>query len=517
MGVLGGIAYAALVLLRPLDRENGDLLSHTVQLRTIRDGVVERGTLESQSTINGFCELPGWEHKIIFIVPEGSQVEKGDVVVRIDSSKIDEQIKKQKSTVNENRGQLAQAEEELEVQKNKNESDIAAAELDLALTKLDLSKYSEGDYIAELADYERSILEGEAELEKIRDELENMRILVKKGFRAPEQLRELELRERSAKFRVDRDKQKMEVLKQYDHKRKITEFEAKAKEADRKLIRTNKTAEAEVRKLESKIQQAKSALELEENNLKELEALLEKSEIKAPQPGTVAYANKPWYDDSERIREGATVRQRQDIFYLPDMSRMQVAVNVHESVVNKVKKDQKVSVRIDAFPEMVFDGTVERVAQLANSGWNASTKNYRVIVTIDSIPEGILLKPGMTAETEILVGTYENIIAVPVNTLTEHFQQTYAYLINGKGVERQRVKTGRSTTSFVEVTEGIDIGDKLALDAYQRGLADFGEAERQAEETKKSEAAVGEAASGGAAVGEGSPPANAAPPAGPAG
>ena len=487
VAVVGGLGFGVKVLFFSSSLNGENLLTHTVAQRTIRDVVVERGTLESQSTVNGACEMPGWEHKIIFIVPEGTTVAKDDVVVRFDSSKIDEQIQKQEIEVNEASGNLEQAKEELEVQKNKNESDEAAAELALDLAKLDLKKYRDGQYKSDWDDLNRSILEGQAELEKIQDELENTKALVKKGIKTPVQLREVELRKQSAEFRVQRDKQNLEVLEKFTNVREMKKFTADAKETERKLARAKTTAEAEVRKGTSKIKQAEKKLELEKKNLKELQDMLAKSEIKAPQPGTVAYANKPWFDDNERIREGATVRQRQDIFYLPDMTRMQVAVNVHESVVNKVKKDQKVIVRIDAFPEVVFDGTVQRVGQLANSGWMASTKNYRVIVTIDEIPEGVQLKPGYTAESEILVGTYHDVIAVPVNALTEHFQQTYAYIVTNNDVERRKVKTGRSTTSFVEVVEGLDVGDQLALDVYQRGLEDFGEAERQAEETKKSE------------------------------
>ena len=93
----------------------------------------------------------------------------------------------------------------------------------------------------------------------------------------------------------------------------------------------------------------------------------------------------------------------------------------------------------------------------------------------------------MTAECEVLVGTYEDIIAVPVNAVTEHFQQSYAYKVNGGNIERQKVTVGRTTTSFVELTEGVQEGDRLALDAYQRGLDDFGEAEKDARELQKQE------------------------------
>jgi hypothetical protein len=112
----------------------------------------------------------------------------------------------------------------------------------------------------------------------------------------------------------------------------------------------------------------------------------------------------------------------------------------------------------------------------------------------------------MTAEVDILIGTYSDVIAIPIGAITEHFQRTWVYVMQGEQGERRAVTTGRMTHSFVEVTEGLQAGEVVALDAYQRGLADFAESERDgpgdeadAEAgTTESEAATGSTASSGA-------------------
>lgn len=60
---------------------------------------------------------------------------------------------------------------------------------------IDLKKYEKGDFVADKADLERAIKEAEAALEKVRYEKSNIQILVKKGYRTPQQLREIQLRE----------------------------------------------------------------------------------------------------------------------------------------------------------------------------------------------------------------------------------------------------------------------------------------------------------------------------------
>jgi len=467
-----------------------DAITFTVAKRDLRDIVVERGALESQSTKNGICQLPGYESRIIEIVPEGTLVKKGQVVVKFDSSKIENQIRQQKISVNSAKGALEQAKQQLNVAKNQNESNVKEAELQLKLAKLDLAKYRDGDYKTEVSELERSISEGQAELEKANDNLANFKTLVKKGFRSPEQLREIQFRVDVAKFRLDRDEQKLVVLKDFEQPRKITEYEFNAEETERKLERAKTTAIAEEKKAQAKVEESRNNLQMRKSELTETEGRLVHCEIMAPQSGTLAYANQPWFGAGERIREGATVRQNQQVFQLPDMSRMQVKVNVHESTINKIKKGQKASIRIDAYPDRTFEGTVEKIAQLASSSWYSETKNYEAVVKIDSFPDDVDLKPGMTAEVEIEAGMYLDVLAIPVNAVTEHFNQSYVYVRNGNKFIRQQVKIGRSTNSFVEITEGLADSDVVAMDAYYRGMQEFGDAERSAEELKKDDPAT---------------------------
>jgi len=50
-----------------------------------------------------------------------------------------------------------------------------------------------------------------------------------------------------------------------------------------------------------------------------------------------------YYGGEERIREGASVRERQAIITIPDLTRMSVNVKIHESYIKKVKKAKKLA------------------------------------------------------------------------------------------------------------------------------------------------------------------------------
>jgi hypothetical protein len=68
--------------------------------------------------------------------------------------------------------------------------------------------------------------------------------------------------------------------------------------------------------------------------------------------------------------------------------------------------------------------------------------------------------------------------------------------MTGGKAERRVVETGRMTHSFFEVTEGLEEGEVVALDAYQRGLADFADRERDMSSDSPQAAAPGGAPPG---------------------
>ena len=186
-------------------------LTWTIALSDLRITVTERGTLESQKTVNGVCEIEGYDNKIIFIVEEGSTVKEGDVVVRFDSAQIDKEITEERLEMTKAGGEVETKRQELEVAKNTGESEIATAELELTLAKLDLEKYEKGDYLVTLSDLQGKIALAQVDLEKAESTLKNTRDLLKKGFREPEQVRVAEQEVARAKFYLTRDEETLKV------------------------------------------------------------------------------------------------------------------------------------------------------------------------------------------------------------------------------------------------------------------------------------------------------------------
>ena len=196
---------------------NKDVYTAVAVTMTLRDKVIEGGELESQSTITANCEIDSWDNKLIFLAPEGSIVEKGQVVARFDRSEADESVARQEAEVNEEQTDVDNAEQELKVQKSENEKSILAAEKAEETAKLDLEKYLKGDYVVQLSDLKGAISESSTAVEKARRDLEVAKALVKGGFTDYGSLREAEQVVKSAQLRYQRDVQKLDTLEKYEH------------------------------------------------------------------------------------------------------------------------------------------------------------------------------------------------------------------------------------------------------------------------------------------------------------
>jgi HlyD family secretion protein len=457
--------------------ESSDVPTAPVRLMNLRDRVVEQGDLESQSTVTGICEIDDHENKIIFLAPEGAQVKKGQVVCKFDTSEFDNDITERETRVNEATTEVENAEQEVIVQKDSNASAIREAKQTMEIAKLDLDKYIYGEYEVKKSDLKGAISEAKVNFNNAKRQLVNMRVLVKRGFRDYQQQRSKEQEVESTKLRLQRDEQKLLTLEKFEHVKSLAEFTGKHEESIHKYAVAQSTAKAKIGKAEDQLKNSKYGLRIQERRLKQLKEGLAKHVMTAPQDGTLAYASDNWRGNGEKLHEGSMIYRNQPVFVLPDMTKMQVKVGIHESLVSKVKPNQKATIRVEAFSSFALPGTVKSVSPLsASTRWEASN-NYQVIVTIDKFPEGIKLKPGMTAEVEILVGEYPNVLAVPIQSVASFGRKKFVFVETGREYVPREVEIGNTNISFVEITSGLKENEVVALDAYQRAITEFGDQE----------------------------------------
>ncbi len=206
-----------------------------------------------------------------------------------------------------------------------------------------------------------------------------------------------------------------------------------------------------------------TSTDLEHTRLQRLLTQLEQCTILAPQDGMVVYANEfssGRGSSTVKIEEGAMVRERQAIVRLPDLSQMQVKAIVHESKVDSLAIGMRANVNIQ---DREFQGEVVSVANQPEptSFFSSSVKAYATIVKIDDRTTG--LKPGMTAEVEILVADLKDVLCVPVQAVVEQGGGFACWVLEHGQPQRRPVVLGASNSTVIEIKDGLKEGDQVLL------------------------------------------------------
>jgi len=485
-----GIAAAVAALLDG-DGAGAILIHYTVRRGDLEISVTERGNLEAQEQTSVMCEVEDIDGDgirgvpIVWIIPNGSSVKEGDLLVELDSAGLQERLDQQVLDTEAARSLLIQAEVKHENQKTQNETRLAEAKLQVELSLLALQQFEDedgGTFQIDLQDIELQIQEAQAGKLIEETNLEGVEQLYELGYRSSGELAQARLSALKAERQLATAISRKKELVEYQYRKTKLELEGALASARRSLEQVQRDNDALLAQAKAALDAAKESFSKEDERLKRYRNQLAKCKVYAPREGMVAYATDSDYWRRQEVREGAAMRFRQTILTIPNLRRMQVSTAVHESVLDQIRPGLPVSVRVDAFPGRTYAGSIRSVAVLPDEGsWSsADTKVYRTIVTIDEEVEN--LKPGMTAVVEIHVDRLRNVLSVPVQAIVQIGKETWCYAGDGGRPERRPIELGRTNLKLVEVRNGLEEGDRVVLNPD--ALFDESEEKRKADEAE---------------------------------
>ena len=230
---------------------------------------------------------------------------------------------------------------------------------------------------------------------------------------------------------------------------------------------TEKDLEAAERDYDNSVAQ----LALEQAQVKQAQASLNSAqtelsytEIKAPVDGIVI---------SKAVEVGQTVAasfETPELFSVAeDLTKMQIEASVVEADIAKVKEGQKVRFTVDSYSDDYFYGTVTQVRNEATTTSNVVT--YTVVIGIDNTD--MKLKPGMTANVEIITAEEKGVMLVPNQALrfyiddsdtAKRYKDRGVWIIKNGHPERVTVKIGVSDDDNTQILEStLKIGDEVIV------------------------------------------------------
>ncbi len=449
----------------------------TVKPRTFSVVLKEKGELKAANSTDITCEVEG-RSTIITLIPEGTAVKEGDLLVELASDQIEDRIRQDELKESNAITAFEAAKTELEIQRDKNASDIRKADLKIDLAGLALAKYEKGDWEQKHKDAQIAIEQANINLERRTEDFEAAKELREKNFITKTEYDEDYFDFRRAEWEVEKAEKAIEVLRKYTHVAELRQKESDLEEAVKERERVVKNADAEETKKFRAVEGKQKELELTQDQLAKFRRQKEKCRITAPAPGFVVYFSEGWRWGSEgQIKEGASVHERQTLLSLPDTSKMQVVVRVHETKTDKLRLGQRASVTVEGLPGHEFTGVVTKIAVVADSQnrWlNPDLKEYETEITLD--PTDDMLKPGVTSHVQILVETVEDKLAVPVQTIYAKSGRRYVFSEQNGDIVPHEIKLGAIGTEWAHIADGLTEGEKILLafsDEHKRLIPDL--------------------------------------------
>lgn len=278
----------------------------------------------------------------------------------------------------------------------------------------------------------------------------------------------------------------------------------------RKLISESEatSARTEVEVAQASYDSALAQIRRAEGQLKQSRDQLEKTTLYAPIDGTVSLLN------SERGERVVATGQfaGTEVMRVADLKSMEVRVNVNENDVVNVKVGDHARISIDAHPNRKFTGVVKEIAASAKTTGALSQEevtNFQVKIRVTN--PGVDLRPGMSANADIETQTVENVVAVPIQSVTvrsrdgaktieqlaeERDRQTresqgdgaasavnekqqrereradrqalqrVVFVRSGDTVKQVAVETGIGDTSHIEIKSGLQVGDEVVTGSF---------------------------------------------------
>lgn len=425
MAVLGGLCWAAVALAGSFreDKAPGGM-TYRVTRGHLLVTVDEQGVLESAENLEIKSQVRGY-NAVLWIVESGTFVEAGDELVRLDALFIQEQVDER--TKYSNWSQSA--------------ADWSATAV--ARARIAVDEYDQGRYQSELLTLQKDVAIARAAVQNAKDRVRHVRAMATSGYLSELEVEEKQFAVEQAELNLQLKQTQLEVLKNFTYKEQLQTLKG-----DLAAIEANHKANAE---------RAMADNSRRDRAVEELQYCV----IKAPRSGLVIHPNAAQWE-SAPIEEGTNVHKDQVLLLMPNLNEMQVKLGVHESAVKRVKNGQLANVTL---PTRTLQGVVTEVASVTKPAgwWTGNQVRYDAIVSLPAVAD---LRPGTSADVEIKVAEYQDVLLIPVAAIVERNDQSFCWVQSPDGARRRRIVVGDTNQIFTVVQQGLQEGDEVLLNPY---------------------------------------------------
>ncbi len=180
--------------------------------------------------------------------------------------------------------------------------------------------------------------------------------------------------------------------------------------------------------------------------------------IRSPVSGVVAERN---------VDVGDTASTGIIIASIVDTVNLYISAPVDEADIGNVSLNQVVKITMDAYLGQTFYGKVIRISPIV-IGARQETKTFEVRVSMPR--RDFVLKPGMSADVEIIVGEAKKTLVVPSQTVFDKGTEKFVYVAENGRAKKRKIKAGMFNWNFTEIKEGLKEGEIVIIPPDEPGF-----------------------------------------------
>jgi multidrug efflux pump subunit AcrA (membrane-fusion protein) len=221
-------------------------------------------------------------------------------------------------------------------------------------------------------------------------------------------------------------------------------------------------------RIDSEVKNAQLNVDTTKKQRQDLLDQLKKSVVTSPTDGIVVLASRREEGSMRPLKPGDQVGRNQQICQIPDLSHMQVTLEVEQKDIGPVRVGLPVKIRLDPFPDRAYHGRVAEVAsvakasQIEGSWWDANKNTFTTLIDIkETDPER--LRPGMNATLEIYSSSLKHVTYIPLEAMFRQNDRPVAYLQEGPRFRMIPLAVGAKNKDKIVVSRGLRPGQRIAL------------------------------------------------------
>ena len=421
-------------------------------------------------------DCPSRERRIIELVPEGSLVEKGEMVCILDTSDLQLKLDLQMVALIRAKAALTGARISESLQSLANSRRLSTRQYREVIANGKLNAYEQAEAATEIERLKGDVQLTEEILQIIQEEFEATQKFTALGYRNTATLMAAEAKRTNAQTALANARRNLNLATEFQQPRSLLELQFEAENSRLELDRAALQNRLSMKVTELRTLEMERRLSVVQKQVEQTTQAIEACTMRAQKSGEVMYCHRR--DKGRFIEVGQDAYYKQQLIRISDRSRLMVATRVIDRQAHELHENQPVEFHVQSNPNLTFAGAMAWIAVMPSTPpWYQPHERYQdVEISIDPNQEGFSSLPlGSTVVAEIFVDDRLEVVQVPVTTVFNYHGQ-YAVLVKTlNDIFVREVELGANNDTSVEIINGLDPGEIVVAGNQQtlQKLADL--------------------------------------------